>query len=778
MSDEIRLVISGNADEAIAALKKLNTALADTSGQATTVGAGLDRAGSDTLGFGRQVQTAGYQARGIFKSVGDAVRLMGVDADSAFVRTVESASTAVGIIGTLAGSFSAMNGVLLGVMAVGAGVALITNHFRTLAEDSKKATEAIRKPFEEAQTKIKALSELTGFQALAQQLGVSEAALEKWSSGHENASASVLKLNELSRQEKEAFEKIGPALAHLNELKERYAEMSTIDFADTESLAGAIGLEQKAVDDIASAYEKAQAAKNAYLGISAGQMKQDVQHDLSTAFANATERIADFTVATQTLGTSQAELNMKQQLARDAVAAYDQILKDNGITTGQAVLDSFNLAASLGASTQAWQDGKKAGEDYANVLKDIAKAQDNILKGMLSKAIAPTTVMAEEQKRLELLVKQRDLEKQLTNSDLGSSRRRRAQDELAGVKQDLAELGPYVDKWDEFARRAKAIAAGANIGAFGDKWAADFSALASKTRMSASQLANAFQDFSLFADKSNLKLIDMQAVKENVQHQIDAMIGQYNVMKAATSAVYKSLGKDQKAALRELAIDSAGDMAKTMMGVGDKGNDALVKGLTDKEAVKKQKGSGDTIMANISAGIVASETQVKWIATFDSALGKAHDQFKTKENVEKLKIGGAAILDNIAAGVSADTALSEAMMHAVDQAIKDAIDRANQYSGASHSSGAMGNPGSPMADGGFGVATAGQTFRADAGEGYWFSGKNWNVPPPAGTRSSDSSVTVIYSPQVSFATRDELVKNLVPLVKAANDKIRRRTVGG
>lgn len=63
---------------------------------------------------------------------------------------------------------------------------------------------------------------------------------------------------------------------------------------------------------------------------------------------------------------------------------------------------------------------------------------------------------------------------------------------------------------------------------------------------------------------------------------------------------------------------------------------------------------------------------------------------------------------------------------------------------------------SGFAQGGVGIARAGELFRADAGEGFWFSGKNWNVPPPSNVGSIAQPVlttnnTNSRSVSVSFA---------------------------
>lgn len=116
-------------------------------------------------------------------------------------------------------------------------------------------------------------------------------------------------------------------------------------------------------------------------------------------------------------------------------------------------------------------------------------------------------------------------------------------------------LGMAGDAWDEFRLRLEAVATGTDPAQYGEQFTQMFNALG----MSAERAAAAFKDFSLFADPSNIKLVNMQPILDSVKQSLDSMIGKANLTSAAMKEVWKNLSPQQKAALAEQGIDSASE---------------------------------------------------------------------------------------------------------------------------------------------------------------------------------------------------------------------------
>lgn len=109
--------------------------------------------------------------------------------------------------------------------------------------------------------------------------------------------------------------------------------------------------------------------------------------------------------------------------------------------------------------------------------------------------------------------------------------------------------------WDEARKRFEAFATGTDLGAYG----AEFQKMFEGLGMSAQQAADAFKNFSLFADPKNLNLVDFAPIIEQVKTQLDGMIGKANVTAEAMRQVWANLSPQQKAALAEQGIDNASE---------------------------------------------------------------------------------------------------------------------------------------------------------------------------------------------------------------------------
>jgi hypothetical protein len=406
------------------------------------------------------------------------------------------------------------------------------------------------------------------------------------------------------------------------------------------------------------------------------------------------------------------------QRQKDIAGAEDQFARDKKRRAAEFVVEEDKRK-------QALKDSEDGAKRYAEALQKVAEAQNSILKGVVEKALSPTTV---------------------TDTDMAA-----------------AALGKYTNKWDEFRRRLEDVAKGVDP----SKYGADFAKMFSSLGMSAEQAATKFKDFSLFADPKNLKLVDWSAFTADVGNQLMGLVGKANLMKEGFAKAWASLSKDQRASLRELGIESAGDAKKVLMGAADSGVAGFVGQLGDKETKKKLVSGGNTIVQQVQAGMTDKDTLKTWQNTFTTLVDSGVGYLGDKDIVKKLNLGGKSILGSLAEGVTQgeDKPLNDALIKACDDAIQAAIDKIKSDYGlggaATPGGGATVVP--SFASGGIGTFARGGLVRVDAGERFWFSGARGDVPPPG----SGATVIVQYSPQISLATKDEAETVIAPYVRAA-----------
>lgn len=195
-------------------------------------------------------------------------------------------------------------------------------------------------------------------------------------------------------------------------------------------------------------------------------------------------------------------------------------------------------------------------------------------------------------------------------------------------------LGTYEDKWDEFRRRLEAVSTGTDPSQFGDKFQQMFKALG----LSADEAARKFQNFSLFANPANLKLIDWEAVVGSTAEAVDSIIGKYNAVsegvkqylasdaaKAQMPSLKMALGLDPTAAAQDVqqALTSA------MGGITGGGAEGKPSTFTTKLNFDSSKAKSDaetlkTLIAQIPASVagttVTTIQDLKKSAGFDETL--------------------------------------------------------------------------------------------------------------------------------------------------------------
>lgn len=195
-------------------------------------------------------------------------------------------------------------------------------------------------------------------------------------------------------------------------------------------------------------------------------------------------------------------------------------------------------------------------------------------------------------------------------------------------------LGTYEDKWDEFRRRLEAVSTGTDPSQFGDKFQQMFKALG----LSADEAARKFQNFSLFANPANLKLIDWEAVVGSTAEAVDSIIGKYNAVsegvkqylasdaaKAQMPDLKMALGLDPTAAAQDVQQALTGAMGGiTGGGAEGKPSTFTTKLNFDASKAKSDADALKTLIAQIPASVagttVTTIQDLKKSAGFDEAL--------------------------------------------------------------------------------------------------------------------------------------------------------------
>jgi len=360
------------------------------------------------------------------------------------------------------------------------------------------------------------------------------------------------------------------------------------------------------------------------------------------------DRMLDKQAGVVTEATAQyaAYINAGNEMKHEASGWAGQLAVLNLQTTGETrvtaeLTDAFvreaaalkNDAENAKVADKAWSDFMAKRQQAVGTLLNSVKT---MFTGMLDKAMQPTSVTAFDEQE--------------------------------------AALGRYVDKWDEFARRADAIAKGTNPLQYGADWAKMFGSLG----LSAEDAAKKFRDFSLFADPKNLELglINFDAMSASVETQIDQMIGKFNFMQKATNEVWGKMSQGQRDALLKMGIANADDFTKKMFGI---------------EPTKISIGKSDS---------------------FDAVLGSMRD----------------AILTNIPPEMS--TTVWVTYLTAPPPATP------GSPGGAGANPAAAINPGiAPFAAGGAGFVTRSGLIWIDRGEQFWASGTHNQVPAPASNQT-------------------------------------------
>jgi hypothetical protein len=139
---------------------------------------------------------------------------------------------------------------------------------------------------------------------------------------------------------------------------------------------------------------------------------------------------------------------------------YDTLLRDRlpiSMKVASDANDKFITDVRTGIS-QAAQEAKQFAESYRQMIQSIAQS-----------VITPTKVEGTDATRLELETQLGKVRQKL-EEDSGPRQHHILEQQAADLQAALGQLGPYVDKWDEYGRRLEAIKQAAAQGVVNPDW--------------------------------------------------------------------------------------------------------------------------------------------------------------------------------------------------------------------------------------------------------------------------------------------------------------------
>lgn len=642
MGDEIKIVVTSDVEDATKGMDEVKASVQDLGTTATTTGTEYEQ--MLARGNPEQLIKGSQGAASAVTEIAIASTGAGVAAEGA---AVGFGTLAVGIAATLLP--------MAAIALVSFGVSKIFERLEADAAASAAKVAELKKPFEELIAEITKLKALTPLADQARLVGVGEDAYRAFAEKNADAvlrlaslrQSLALKTNELSAAEK--------VLAT--------NQQEALQAGETETEAT-----RMAADVVA-------------------RLKTQVQ-ELSAAMTVQTDAQRLMAQGMQAVSDEAAELAANMNFERTQALEANNVIVARNKTIQGSQIELRKLGVDLGAVTNKTIDGLIAGEaevtmwanrvtaaqKYKDALKQVADAESAMVRAAVEKALAPTEVTEKEGKRMELLKEQSKVERELANQDLGAGKRGQLQSKMQEMNKELAALGPYKDKWDEFRRRTEDIAYNMiDPKKYGDAFAQQLEEVRQRTGLSLTGLAEGFKDYSIFADPKNLVLIKWPELDAQIQSNINQLIGKNNVMKAAIDKAWAGMTKEQKKGLHDMAIDSSADLKSALSRTADAGVAGFVGQVGDKDTKKKLADAGTAIISTVTASMLDKPNAKVWKDTMGILVLATTDAFGEKGNLENLKKGGETILNGIAEGVKKSSALGDALLAACDDAIVDAV---------------------------------------------------------------------------------------------------------
>lgn len=220
------------------------------------------------------------------------------------------------------------------------------------------------------------------------------------------------------------------------------------------------------------------------------------------------------------------ELSIAVQEAVDAGTAYARVNKDDVVPAVTSATNATN------AQYNAFEANRFAALAAANANKDFGEKSKQAGEDALAGATAA-------QQAAEMMSKVADKVRGMVEQALNPTT----------VDQRLQMTG---NAWDEFRLRLEAVNSGTPLDQYGAAFVAQVQKMQQITGLALPDIAAKFKDFSLFANMDWLKgalesgAIDLEPIKARINEQIQQIIGQANLMKAAFDEVWSGLAQQTK----------------------------------------------------------------------------------------------------------------------------------------------------------------------------------------------------------------------------------------
>jgi hypothetical protein len=637
----------------------------------------------------------------------------------------QNAASAISGIGGAVASFSAV-----GLVIAAAGFAL--KAFNESAAQAQQRVANVQKPFEDLKNSLRAM-DATPLDRIAASANMSSDAMRKLA---------------------ESSEAVRGALMAVAEAQERVATASERARIVAEAQSQTYGM----LNDNADKY---------------GVSIQGLWATLTSApqfFGGMFTAIQQGVGITGNFNAVLADLDEKQTKAEHSASVLSMRLREQADAAAMANSHAAEYAATLGQVIAL-----TAGQ--ANAAASLAQAEATV-DGWMVRLGAGNKAYNDVQERGARLTDEYNAANQRL-AEQGLARARAAMQQLISTLRSVVEgvlqatsvtdtdmaaaaMGKYVDKWDEFRRRLDAVASGTSAAQFG----AQFQEMFEKLGMSAEEASRKFKDFSLFANPANLKLINWDAIVGSTSEAIDSIIGKYNVVTAGVKAYLESDAAAAQLPQLKLALGlsvdaSQADVQQALTGAlggisGDAGAGASVAATVkttldiDTSAAKARVSEAQKLIALIPASTAGVTVTTR--AFVDDVVAK-------KSLGELIKLVGQ--IPASVAGTTVTTIVDIVKKDSFDDNLKDILDALDKIPreievqvnvvGGTSEGGATAteptptnNPAVPQQHGGMGVLAKNTLFLAHAGEGFWFSGVPWRIPPPAAGGRGGGNITPVF----------------------------------
>lgn len=510
----LQLVVEGEA--------AFNSSLAKANASAKGFGSALDQSASQANAAVSKIESGAKKAAGSMNSLFGTGSVMGVGREQ-FSRLGSAAALAFNAIGAGAGQANSDVGRLIQTASqlgtafafggpVGAVVTVASIGLSAFFAEQERAAQAAAAQMAlitaESYKVRDAILSLTAADPLQKLADSAEIGIDRL--------RELAKASEAARVALRALGDIGPAMDlrtdALARAQEAYAAASARLKAEWEAGKISIMALRAELDPYAKQVEAAQQAVDQAAGAEElFNQKLREQDELLRQLSGGSlvAYLSNFNAVLDAFNAPMVYTPPQQGLG--AGAYYDRQARMNQGT--QLAIRDIQTSASAAATTVKIHD-------------ESIRKMGNALAGAIDRAMAPTSV---------------------TEADMAASR-----------------AGTYKTKWDEFARRAEAVATGTPAGTYGPEFEAQLKEL-EKAGYTAERAAAAFRDFSLFSDPKNIKLVDWGPIVADVEQQLAALAGKAELTQRALSEVWAKLSPGAKANLAKIGIENQEDAFQALL---------------------------------------------------------------------------------------------------------------------------------------------------------------------------------------------------------------------